>query len=297
MTALFENIFYALPERLKTYIRSIKENDTLFIEEIRLRKDKPLALTVKGKTYFVNTDSELVKMPKGHLIYITPSEITETLDLLCEYSHFAHEGELKDGYIMLKNGCRAGVCGKYNDDGLLCEATSVNIRIAREVIGCANKLSESYNLESILIAGPPGSGKTTLLRDLLRQLSSGKNTPPLRVAVIDSRGELSNLENPDALGLGTDVIICREKAKGIEIAVRTMFPEIVAFDEIGTENELKLIEECFFSGVSVITTAHAGSIEELKKRKLTKSLLESGVFSKIAFLNREKELTVKSVSG
>ena len=75
-----------------------------------------------------------------------------------------------------------------------------------------------------------------------------------------------------------------QKAKGIEIAVRTLNPEIVAFDEVSTLEEISKISEGFHSGVGVITTAHAGSIDEIKTRSVTKALLSSGAISTVAFL-------------
>lgn len=139
-----------------------------------------------------------------------------------------------------------------------------------------------------MIAGPPGSGKTTVLRDMIRQLSDGAKGVYLRVAAVDTRGELSGGADPvmkNDLGSNTDVLMIGEKATGVEIALRTLFPDIIAFDEIGTANELKTVSQSFHAGVCVITTAHAGSINDLKRRSVTSQLLESGAISKVAILS------------
>ena len=150
-------------------------------------------------------------------------------------------------------------------------------------------LAASYDGGGLLIAGPPCSGKTTVLRDLIRQLSNGVSGVYHRVAVIDSRGELSGSFDGvcfNDLGNNTDILMMQDKALGTEIAVRTMFPDIIAFDEIGTANELKRVSESFNAGVSIITTAHAFDIEDIFRRSVTNGLLCSGAISQVALLSK-----------
>ena len=152
----------------------------------------------------------------------------------------------------------------------------------------------------MLIAGPSGSGKTTVLRDLIRQLAGGVCGKIYRIAVIDSRGEISGSFDGKCgndLGAGSDVLLTTDKAAGIEMAVRTMFPDIVAFDEIGNEAELKRVSESFCSGVDIITTAHAGSIADLKRRRITAALINSGAVANIAMLPEIHGGTVKIINA
>lgn len=121
-----------------------------------------------------------------------------------------------------------------------------------------------------------------------------------RIAVIDSRGEISGSFDGrcgNDLGAGSDVLLTTDKAAGIEMAVRTMFPDIVAFDEIGNEAELKRVSESFCSGVDIITTAHAGSIADLKRRRITAALINSGAVANIAMLPEIHGGTVRIVSA
>lgn len=263
--------------------KTVKENT----QEIRLREGLPIALTVAGDVAYPRTDGQVSFYINEALPKTDGKQLEETFRLLCEGSVYAHTEELKNGFIAMKNGCRAGVCGTLNENGFMRDITSVNIRIAHQVWGAANDIVANYSGGGLLIAGPPGSGKTTVLRDLIRQISSGVWGQYRRVAVIDSRCELSGAKGStlaNELGANTDVLITADKAAGIEIALRTMFPEIIAFDEIGNSRELEGVRQSFNSGVEIITTAHIGCVEDLLVRPVTRELIGSGAVKTVAIL-------------
>ena len=128
--------------------------------------------------------------------------------------------------------------------------------------------------------------KSSVLRDLIRQLSSGVQGSYYRIAVVDSRGELSCGGGGNNLGENTDVLMIENKALGTEIALRTLSPDIIAFDEIGTAGELKCISDCFNAGVDIITTAHISDSRDLMRRSVTRQLLESGMISNVVLLSK-----------
>ena len=284
---VFENTIDILGENIRRVISFLPYETKKQIEEIRIRKNLPLSVTLKSKIYYVDKNGGVNKDFNTAYI-VSDEEIEKCYESICQGSVYAHTEEIKNGFITLENGCRVGVCGKFSESGFLDEVTSINIRIARAVLGSANSIIEQYKGGGLLIASPPLYGKTTVLRDFIRQVS--KN---LRVCVIDSRGEI--LAGGD-LGINCDVLRISEKAKGIEIALRTMNPDIIAFDEIGTTEELKAIEQSFHSGVDIVTTAHIGSFDELKKRKVTAEILKSGVIKNIAILPNRKGDYIKVVS-
>lgn len=296
----FDDALYGVSPAIRSVLEKLPDKVKESAEEIRLRTGLPVALTVDGDTVFVLENGQISFCLTRGLLKADTAELAESFKLLCKSSVYAHTEELKNGYIRLRGGNRAGVCGTLNENGNMSDISSVNIRIAHEIQGAANDIVRAYKPGGLLIAGPPGSGKTTVLRDLIRQLAGGACRKIYRIAVIDSRGEISGSFDGKCgndLGAGSDVLLTTDKAAGIEMAVRTMFPDIVAFDEIGNEAELKRVSESFCSGVDIITTAHAGSIADLKRRRITAALINSGAVANIAMLPEIHGGTVRIVSA
>ena len=148
--------------------------------------------------------------------------------------------------------------------------SSLNIRICREVLGFGKKfINYIYNknyISNTLIISPPKCGKTTLLRDLSRIISNGESplNKGFKVSIIDERSEIAasfqGIPQLD-VGIRTDVYDNCLKSKGIILAIRSMAPEVIICDEIGTREDFESILTAYNSGVSIISTIH-GSNEE-----------------------------------
>ena len=270
-------ILSALPERIKSAMEKCVLSGEIF-EEIRLRTGMPVSFTKKGKSLFLYRDGSLSPEPDASLI-ISAEELEDTLLKISDNSVFAHTKEIENGYIAAPGGIRVGVSGDFSPT--LAGINSANIRIPRQIIGCADFIFSRFS-GGMLLAGPPGSGKTTMLRDLIRQLSKNGT----RVSVVDSRREISGGNNIFDLGFNTDVLFLEDKAFGAICALKTMYPQVIAFDEIGTSNELDSIFEAFNAGVDIIATAHAGSLSEIKTRSVTGRLIESGAVKTIVLLSK-----------
>ena len=238
--------------------------------EIRLRAGKPIVLeTTRGR------------FPLDRKA--TAEEIADCIKSFCHYSLHSYERELREGFITLKGGHRAGFCGSavlHNDHiDTIKNISSINIRIAREITGAADSLEQTVfdsSFRGLLIAGKPMSGKTTVLRDLCRIIGSRH-----KLAVIDTRSEIAaayNGQPQNDIGIYTDVLNGYPRSEGMEIALRTLSPEYIACDEITGGSDFAGL--CLNSGVKLIFTAHCGSIKQAQSVPLA----GSGAISHIAFL-------------
>ena len=276
---------------------NINENT---IEEIRIRVDRPVILKYpEGKEEILD-----------HVV--TQNEILNILQSLCNNSIYSYQSQICDGYITLQGGHRVGITGNVAmKDGKITNVnyvSSLNFRIAREIIGASDEIfkevitrinsqnnfknsnNDTSNLEinNTLIVSKPGCGKTTVLRDLVRNISNMGFT----VSLIDERGEIASMYKgipQNDIGLRTDVMDNVTKSLGMKIAVRTMAPQVIVADEIGTDGDLEAINYGICSGVKGIFTAHGSDISELRQNETLNKLYEEKLFKRIIFLeNRGK---------
>ena len=278
-----------LPFSLKKIIDIIPDN----LQEIRLRANRPAALCTPRKVYYIKDDFSLTDALSGNLIKTTSKEITEAFSAICNYSVYSKQNEIINGYLTLKGGNRAGICGtsivQNSSIVNIRDITSINLRVVSEMIGCSDKLLNIIDeIDSgVLICGAPCSGKTTLLHDIARKLSYSHN-----VALIDSRGELAAVYAGVAqndVGM-CDILDCYSKCDGFEHAVRCLSSDIIVCDEIGTSEDISAIENASKSGVAVIASAHCRSKSELESKPRFKRLLKNSVFKNIVFLNGKKNI-------
>jgi len=248
-----DNIF---PKHIKEIVNKYIKN--LPVEEIRFRVGRKLA--------FNFADEHILSNYK-----VTKSDIDELLNMMCQSSVYAYTDEIKNGFLTLDGGHRAGISGRaVLENGTLKNITDINginLRIARELKGVAlpyiDKIISKTEVKNSLIISPPGYGKTTVLRDITRILGAKH-----RVSLIDERCEISAISNgiPQYdVGEMTDIMELCPKQTASEIMLRSMSPEVIVMDEISSD-DFGIIQKIISCGVKVIATAHGDNPDDTLKR-------------------------------
>lgn len=281
----WESALTLLPVPLQKRLLLLPPKLSCNVQEIRLRRGQPVCLTIGGcNEYLSATCSEIT--PSAYNGVLCEKEwIDYVFDIACEYSVYAHQEELRQGYITARNGCRIGVAGAavFNEGNVISyrAITSLCIRVAREHLGCARILKQHIFkngcVESTLLCGAPSCGKTSMLRDLALQMSEEN----LSVTVIDERGEISK----NGVLTGCDVLQNTPKAIGIEQAVRCLSPQLLIVDELGGEEETKAVLNGVYRGVPTVASVHGKSRTQLLGRSALRSALENGAFRHLAFMS------------
>ena len=186
-----EEIIMVFPGALRELCRkSFEENREP--EEIRLRAGQPVMVSGRGTEWFWSREGCLVREERFHwanssnLYFWTEQDMKETLARMSQYSMYALEEEIRNGFFTIQGGHRIGVAGKT-----VCEQgkitairniSSLNIRVARQKKDCAKELlpwlCRTGGIYNTLLLSPPGVGKTTMLRDCIRLLSEGTKVLP-----------------------------------------------------------------------------------------------------------------------
>lgn len=272
-------------------IRRVIEAEALdfdSLQEIRLRTGQPLRILA------ANQEIEPREGGKRHTV--TKEELRETMDYISHYSLYAFENELRQGFLTVEGGHRVGVAGKVIMEQEKVKniqyISSVNIRVSHEVIGCADSLlpyiTKNRQVCHTLIISPPCCGKTTLIRDLIRQISDGNRyVKGCSVGVVDERSELGGCYLGIAqnhLGTRTDILDCCPKAEGMIMLIRSMSPQVIAVDEIGTVEDIHAIEYAMHCGCRLIASVHGLDMEEAKKKPVLGELIRRRMFERYVVL-------------
>lgn len=252
-------------------------------EELRLRLGMPPTVVCARETLCATGQA------------VTAEALRACLERATAYSVYAQE--LSHGFVTIRGGHRLGICGTavYRDGKLsaIRDLTSLNLRIARTIDGCAAPLADYLWMHprSTLLIGPPARGKTTFLRDCIRQMSDRFGW---RVCVVDERMELSGVTAP---GKNTDVLRAAKKAEGIEMLLRAMNPQWIAVDEITAEQDVEAITRASYCGVRFLATAHAADADDLRRRPVYRSLMRAAVFENLVTILPDRTLKTERIPG
>jgi len=281
----FEKMF---PTKILPYLQDYLKDRTL--QEIRIKAEKPvITFSSKGESV---------------LSYIaTREDVKYILQRISNYSLYAYEEDIKQGFITIKGGHRVGLAGECVMEGgrikTIRNISSLNIRICREIIGCSRDVIQyiisGNRVYNTIIISPPKCGKTTILRDIGKTLSEkGK-----KISVIDERSEIaaSYLGIPQMkVGIRTDVLDNCLKSEGMIMAIRSLSPEVLICDEIGTIKDVEALQMAFNSGVKIIVTLHGSNINDLLCRKVFEELITNNILERVIILGNSKGVgTIESV--
>ncbi len=242
----FPNQIYTLLKNTFAQDRNIQKD----LQEIRIRVGRSILLKTRQADIIIDYQ-------------IKTSEILQILEKLCENSIYAYQSQICEGFLTVRGGHRIGITGTaVTENGKILNlkyVTSLNFRIAREVINCSKHLlteiidRENNSIYNTLIVSPPGKGKTTMLRDIIRNISNGieeNHFKGMTCGVVDERGEIAAMYKgipQNDIGVRTDVIENITKSKGMKMLIRSMAPEVIACDEIGSKEDVQAIRGSYDS--------------------------------------------------
>lgn len=259
------------------------------INEIRMRVNCPLVVSIKNKKYFVG---EKGFCNYDDAIICTYEMMQNFVYKLCDNAVYAVNDQLKQGFITLPKGVRVGICGEvvYNDGQVVTikNFQSANIRIPHSIKGCS-LFALDYMMDkdflNTLVISPAGAGKTTFIRDVVYQLSQQNYC--YNVLIADERNEIASVYNGVAempLGNFVDIYSNCSKEFAFKQGLRSMKPDIFVTDEIDIDKDLQSIIDASNSGVKVLASIHSDNITELKQKRGFDKVINNKVFDRYIVL-------------
>ncbi len=290
----YDSAISQLPLSIRNILQSVPNDIANSATEIRLRSGRPLIIRCYNSVWYVSENSIVQDKAGENSFIISHEKINECFKALCSFSVHSYENYIKMGFVPLSGGHRVGISGTAVCDDLsintIKNISSLNIRIARtKKLPCDEKIEQLLKEKSggIILAGEPASGKTTVLRNIIDLLCKEN----LNIAIVDERFEIlpvSNFGFCEKMPLHCDVLSGYPKHLGMLHALRSLAPDIIICDEIGSLEDVHAVQTVANAGVGIIVSMHGENLSAIKRRPQAKEILKTGAFDKIVFLCGKK---------
>lgn len=292
-----EELLQIFPLHLRKTLQRICLEENI-LEEIRIRIGQPIIFHMENEEWYLKEEEERLDKRSEGAYRATKEDIRNMVKFISSYSLYAYEDEMKRGFITIQGGHRIGVAGQVvMEEGKIRSLSNIyflNIRVAKEKRGCAKEivpyLIHRNSIYNTLFVSPPGVGKTTYLRDVIRILSSGtERLHGMKVSIIDERSEIAACKQgipQNDVGPRSDVLDGCLKSFGMLLMLRSMAPQVIAVDEIGSREDCSAMEQAIYSGSKILGTVHAYDMKELSQKKYLKQMIEQQMFGRIVLLEK-----------
>lgn len=145
---MLDEILKILPEKISNEILNVGSNSQ--ITEIRLRVNKRVIVITSNVEVFLS-------------YIVCLNDLLDILVKISKNSLYAIQNDINNGFVVIKGGHRIGICGEVviqaGNIKNIKYINSMNIRVSRQLMGCADKLMEKIiengNLMNTLIVSPP----------------------------------------------------------------------------------------------------------------------------------------------
>lgn len=155
------NIFVYFPNVIKNILKQEINDEIDFLEEIRIRNQKPIVLKFNNKEKIIN-------------YLVTSEEIITILQCVCENSIYSYQHQIAEGYITINGGHRVGISGScVIENGKVININyinSLNFRLARQIKDISKNVLNfildinENTIFNTLIVSKPGARKNNIIK-------------------------------------------------------------------------------------------------------------------------------------
>lgn len=273
------------------------------VQEIRLRAGQPVIVVRQPKDteasleFFLSKEGKWDTNEKKAFV-MSARDMEETLKHICNYSVYAYDEEIRQGYLTLQGGHRVGLAGQvvweHDTVKTMKYINYMNIRVAHEIKDVSKPvlsfLYENGDFLNTLIVSPPGCGKTTMLRDIVRNVSNGNRYGKgCTVGLVDERSEIAGTYQglpENDVGIRTDVLDACPKVYGMMLLIRALSPKVIAIDELGSSDDVKALELVMHCGSKILATIHGTDMESIITKRFMKEILKDKAFERYILLGK-----------